>query len=399
MAERKRTKYQGVYVTESSRRHNGKPDLIYIIDYRDANGKRQRKTIGRASNKMTATLANQIRLRIINAESEGKGVPEVAADLVPIKMPTLQEAWDRYRRDWLMAYGKPTQNEESLVRLHLQEYMALPLDEITTYRLDGLMRGMLAKGLSPQYTKHAVALVRRIMRRMRQWGFYDGPDPFLKITLPKLNNSRERYLTPDEAWRLLEDLQGRSKTTWLMALISLHCGLRFGEIAALTVGDVNFDDGTLFVREAKSGYGRHAVMTAEVAGALRPFAKGAKSDLIFPARGHNGVKVERSSAFSRAVDALGLNNTGRMITLPNGNRIPEKITDKRSRVVFHTLRHTYASWLAMAGEREMSLAELLGHRSTAMTRRYAHLMDDVRRGTAQKISKVFHSAKPTEEDG
>ena len=84
MAERAKTKYQGVYTSESrTRRHNGKPDTGYVIDYYDAQGKRQRKTVGWASGGMTAALANQIRMRTINTARSEHAVPVEAADLLP----------------------------------------------------------------------------------------------------------------------------------------------------------------------------------------------------------------------------------------------------------------------------------------------------------------------------
>lgn len=398
MADRKKTKFQGVYTSESStRRHNGKPDIGYVIDFYDAQGKRQRKTVGWASGGMTAALANQIRMRTINAARSESAVPDEAADLAPREeAPDLSfnDAWQRYKLEWMEAHGKAVQNEESLVRTHLNDICALPLQSITAYRIDSLMNNMRAKGLSVQYIRLAVGLVRRIMRRMRSWGLYDGPDPFQTVRMPVLNNSRQRYLTPDEARNLLAELQTRSKQTWLMALVSLHCGLRFGEIAALTHGDINFEDGTLYVKESKSGRARHAVMTPEVMEALREIPQSYHTALLFP--GRNGEPMPaKSCTFGRAVDAVGLNNTGRMITLPDGKTAPEKIKDARQKVVFHTLRHTYASWLAMAGERELSLADLLGHTSTAMTKRYTHLMENARRGTASKICAVFHSKEPT----
>lgn len=394
--ERKKTRFQGVYTSESaSRRHNGKPDVMYIVDYYDATGKRVRKTVGRASEKMTAALAYQIRLRLLNAVHVAQtALPPEAADLAPKPTPmTLGEAFERYRTDWLEAKGKASANEASLMRTHLAPLAVLPLEGITTLRLDQLMREMAAKGKSPQYIRLAVTLVRRVMRRMEAWGLYAGPDPFRRLTLPSPNNARERYLTPAEATALLAELKRRSSETWLMALISLHCGLRFGEVAALTYADANFTDGTLYVRESKSGRARHAVMTDDVGTALRALDaahRGAKGELLFPAKG-GGVRKACPDTFVRAVDALGLNNTGRSITLPDGRMVPEKITDRRRKVVFHTLRHTYASWLARAGEHEISLAELLGHTSTAMTKRYSHLMDDARRETARKISAIFHT--------
>ena len=43
---------------------------------------------------------------------------------------------------------------------------------------------------------------------------------------------------------------------------------------------------------------------------------------------------------------------------------------------FHTLRHSFASHMAMAGIDIYSIQKLLGHSSTSMTQRYAHLSDN-----------------------
>jgi integrase len=49
------------------------------------------------------------------------------------------------------------------------------------------------------------------------------------------------------------------------------------------------------------------------------------------------------------------------------------ITDQRQKVVFHTLRHTYASWLAESGTDIYTIGRLLGHSTVQMSARYAHL--------------------------
>lgn len=389
MNARKSTRYPGVQVRESSeRRYRGRPDICYTIDYR-VNGKRVRKDLGWASEGMSAARAAEIRGRLINEARLAGAMGPIAVAAPDI---TLAEAWERYRNDWLVANGKDAKACGHLLA-HLQHLLPLRLKEITPYQLDTMMAEMRQRGLAAQTIRHAVALVRRIMRRMVKWRLYNGPLPFDDVILPRPNNERERYLEPGEARALLVELRQRSEQTWLMALISLHCGLRFGEIARLRWGDVRQDDMTLYIAESKSGRARHAVMTAEVAAALGAMPHGTDTDLIFPARG-GGVMASVSKAFFRAVDAVRLNDTGETITLPDGTMERVKIRDARQRVVFHSLRHTYASWLAKGGQGQLIIADRLGHRSLAMTQRYTHLMDESRRASAECISRAFHDGPP-----
>lgn len=95
--------------------------------------------------------------------------------------------------------------------------------------------------------------------------------------------------------------------------------------------------------------------------------RGEKTDFVFP--GRNGVKIEQiPDTFERTVKKMGYNNGAK---------------DRRMKVVFHTLRHTYASWLVENGESLYTVKELMGHSTLAMTERYAHLSN----GTLQKAVK------------
>lgn len=393
MSKRKSTKYPGVQARESDeRRYRGRPDICYTIDYRDATGKRVRKDVGWASQGFSASLAAEMRAKLINAAKTSMAMGEIP---IPKKerVPTFGEAWEKYLHDWLQAKGKDTASPSSIIRQHLNDLCAIKLNDITPYTLDQLMAKMRGQGLSPQTIRHAVALVRRVMRRMVIWKIYSGPLPFAEVTLPKLNNARERFLTPAEARDLLAELEKRSRQTWLMALVSLHCGLRFGEIARLRWENIDIDGMSIFIAESKSGRARYAVMTPEVARAFASMQIGNRHDLVFPSR--NGeIMKEVSDAFFRAVDAIGLNDTGETITHVNGTIERVKIHDRRQRVVFHTLRHTYASWLAKGGQGQLAIADRLGHHSLEMTKRYTHLMDETRKASAEAISRMFHDQPP-----
>mgnify|MGYP000530601566 CR=1 FL=1 len=91
-----------------------------------------------------------------------------------------------------------------------------------------------------------------------------------------------------------------------------------------------------------------------------------------------GKITEISNSFSRAVKQLGFN---------------DGITDTRQRVTFHTLRHTFASWLAIEGTPILTIKELLGHKTLAMTERYSHLIPDAKKEAISIIDKRMRKGK------
>ena len=54
---------------------------------------------------------------------------------------------------------------------------------------------------------------------------------------------------------------------------------------------------------------------------------------------------------------------------------------------FHDLRHTFASWLVMAGVPLPTVSDLMGHKSITMTMRYAHLSPTHRLEAIQSLDK------------
>jgi integrase len=94
---------------------------------------------------------------------------------------------------------------------------------------------------------------------------------------------------------------------------------------------------------------------------------------LFPARdGSQLSETSVSKTFPRSVKTLGFN---------------ENVTDDRQKVVFHTLRHTFASWLAIDGVPLYTISKLMGHSSIEMTMRYAHLCPDSKRDAVAMLEK------------
>jgi integrase len=209
-----------------------------------------------------------------------------------------------------------------------------------------------------------------------------------RVKKPKQDNQRVRFLTEEEARALLDAWALRSLHVHDEALLSLFSGLRAGEIHALTWADVDFTNGTLFIRDPKNKRNRHAHITGEIRTMLDRRHKGqAKSDFVFPADGGT-LREWVPDTFSRVIDELGFNNTGEFTEDVDGNPIPLKIQDRRQRVVFLSLRHTFASRLVMKGVPLYTVAQLMGHSTINMTQRYSHLAPDSMRRAAMELQGI-----------
>jgi site-specific recombinase XerD len=111
------------------------------------------------------------------------------------------------------------------------------------------------------------------------------------------------------------------------------------------------------LRQTKSGKDRIAYMTPDIQKMFAQRGPGESDKLVFPARGKDNEPHYMISHLYYAVVKKLFN---------------EGITDKKQLVNFHTLRHTFASWLVKNGTDIYKVQELLGHGDLKMTERYAH---------------------------
>lgn len=158
----------------------------------------------------------------------------------------------------------------------------------------------------------------------------------------------------------------------LFSMVSLHCGLRKGEVAGLRVGAIDFAHELIRVERSydaptKSGKVRHAPLDPALAAELRAWidAQGLEVDDL--------VITGPAGPIDELTDTAGL---ARRACARAG--IPS--------VSFHQLRHTFASHLA--SERPINVVQaILGHSDPRVTMRYSHLnSESIARDPRNRVS-------------
>jgi integrase len=364
-------KHKGVFYRESSvRRHKGIPDKCFDICYRSTKGTLVWEKIGWMSDGYTAAFADQIRAERIRTIRHGGEIPKKKQD------PTLGEIWKKYN-EWLNTGKILPNSDRSYYKNHIEPVLAnKTLSQISPFDLEKLKINLINKGLAQATIKHVLVIVRQLINKAITWGMWSGENPIKKINLPKPNNRRERFLASDETQKLLKTLWTTSPVVHDIALLSLYTGMRVGEIFALKWSHLDLDNGLIHIADPKNQKSRKAFMTPTITKMFSSYTAGEPEDHIFQSTKGGKIK-EISHTFDRIVKLLGLN---------------EGIIDTRQKVVFHTLRHTFASWLAIQGTPIYTIKELLGHQTLAMTERYSHLSPDHKRQAVEGIERVFMSA-------
>ena len=243
------------------------------------------------------------------------------------------------------------------------------LDEITPGALERIRTERLRVMTMEDGTQRAVtpATVNRefaFLRRVYNVAIRDGKaasNPVSKLKTLREPSGRTRYLTDDEEGRLMKVLPADEDRERVIVL--LQTGFRRSELLGLRWRDVDFKGGVLTIPEAKNGEARHVPMTSTVrtilSGRPRSLDGGA---LVFPnAEGHRDLRWAKK-------------------TVPGAFRAAQ-IKDFR----FHDLRHSFASRLAMEGVDLMTIRDLMGHKTIAMTLRYSHLSPGHRRTAIERL--------------
>ncbi len=365
-------KYIGVYYSESKvRRWRERPDRCYWVAFKEAKtGKLRWERCGWASEGWTPEAAQNRRRELLEEDRVGSYRPkrERKADQL-----TFGVLMGKHYLLWADDNKRRAPDDRSIYRNWLASRFAdKALKDIAPLDLERLKKDMRQAGKSEATVKHALCLVRQAFNKAVMWGLWHGENPCGKVSFPKPNNARRRFLSHDESAKLLDALRQRNPQIAHIATLSLYGGLRLGEIFGLTWSNVDVDHGIIHALDTKNKESRPIFITDPIREALKELPTGAPDEPLF--KTNKGTPIQwLSKVFKSIVDSLGLN---------------KGVTDRRERVYFHTLRHTYASWAVMAGIPLYVVGKAIGHKSTVMTQRYAHLAPESQRAAFEAVASA-----------
>lgn len=207
---------------------------------------------------------------------------------------------------------------------------------------------------------------------VKEWCWMDD-NPMRRVTKPKEPRGRVRFLSDDERVRLLDACRiARCPYLYAVVVLALSTGMRHGEIMNLRWSDVDLVKGRVILQDTKNGDRRNVPLTGYAYQQIEKRSKIRRTDtdLLFP----NTLQGDRARPYE---------------IRKSWNAALKKAQIENFR--FHDLRHTAASTLAMNGASPSEIAEVLGHATLQMVRRYAHLSEA---HTTQVVRKLDQKLFP-----
>jgi len=307
--------------------------------------------------KNTLAAAKNYERVILGKLARGEEIKESEPEQEVNQIPTFKDFVPEWINSYVKSNNRPSEqwNKWSVLKVHLLPWFGdMTLDRITSRDIENFKAAKINANLSPKTVNNHLIVLSRILHIANEWEIIDKIPKIKKI---KVVAKKIDFLTEDELESLLDNSEGHLKE---MILLAARTGLRFGELIGLKWENINLagDEPSLAVINSisrgiigppKSGKARYIPLVKEVERILRNRTQ--INGYVFADKdGKFLAHTTYLSQIKKACRKAGLRKIG-----------------------WHTLRHTFASHLAMKGVPMVALKELMGHSSITTTMIYAHL--------------------------
>lgn len=362
-----------------------KAGIVYLADVRIRGYPRQKKTFKRLTDAKIWAQQTEASIR----SGEFRNVHKAA------RTTTFGDLAERYRCEIMAHKSEKTKiGEKYIVDRWEKELGARTLSSIDSSLINRILQNLKSEGdtrktqgvngrndgksrqpKSQRTMKYYRDTLAMLFRYAEKWGWI-GRNPMEDVKpIIKLSNQRTRFLDEAEKTALLQACkESQNHQLYPIVVFALSTGARKGEILGLTLDDLSLDRGVAIFRNTKNGETRPVPLTGHLKEILVEQVNWAHEKYttadekptkrwLFPSQNRQ-KPIDIRAPWEKARDQAG-------------------IVDFR----FHDLRHSTASYLAMSGASQIEIAEVLGHRTLQMVKRYSHLSESHVKGLISRLEK------------
>lgn len=342
------TSQAGVFYKEVVNDENKVVDKVFLIRYKDETGQDKQKTIGKYSQGIRLGYCKTIRDETIVKIRLGENLPKATAQKSKITIDDLAIKWLDLKKT-----NKSYEGELQRYNATLKKLIGYKIAEnLKKQDIVNLQAELMERTYAPSTIQHFITMVSGIYEFAISEKLIKTSNPCQNLKPIRFNNERERYLTSEEIQELKKALSYEFELL-LFVELALSTGARLGSVMYMRKSDIDFANESIKINNFKTNSKYTGYLNDSCLKLLKLHCKGLK-------KGEKIFSVSQSYVSSKI--------RSKMQSLFN-----QGIDDRYQKVVIHTLRHTFASHLAINGCPIYTIKELMNHKSIEMTERYAKL--------------------------
>ncbi len=355
MGRIKSKKYTGIYLNKLA---NG--DTSYSFTYKDLYNRTKWCTVGKKSAGITEAYVYRKRNATISQVQLGED-PNIVRKKKKVKI-VLDELAQKYF-DAKEGINRDNARQKRKYEFHIQKKLGKrDIASISKHDINSLRQGVVKSGRAPKTVNSIIQLLSAIYNHNIKEEEMKIYNPCSGVKPLSSDDHRKRFLGTEEVNLLLKNLASDDDAL-VFTKLALSTGARKGGVLNIQKKDIDFIQKTVNIYDYKRGNSYTAF-----------FNDNLKEELLIKSKtlSHNDYILGGGN------EPLHRKKIERKLR-PVMNRLFNKgldTKDSQNRAVIHTLRHTFASHLAINGTSIFTIQKLMNHADIEHTMRYAKLAPD-----------------------
>ena len=355
------TSSEGIFYKQILSETGKEIDKIYGIRYRE-NGRDKLFTVGKHSAGIRINYCKQQRNAIINKIMLGEDTP---LEKRKKELITVDSIADKYFLSLKFHSSDTTIKDiNNSYNNHLKEFVGSK--DILSLQLDDLekIQQIKIQKYAPQTVNQIIELLSTIFNYGLKKQLYKGSNPSFGIKPFKVDNQREGYLSVSEIKNLYDKIQDNPMLN-LFTRLALTTGSRLEGILNLQKKDIDLQNNSITLYDLKNKETYKGFLSADVKDIITDLFPSLTANSFLVSLDDSKIQLSKRQVQCRLKPILDDLFNKELET-----------NDRKHRVVIHSLRHTFASHLAINGTPIFTVQKLMNHKDIKMTMRYAKLAPD-----------------------